>query len=607
MRDAMNTAARSAARRWPLRRRIAAGVARPGWRWACLLAGCCPRTLFARAAVVRDRGARRHPALGAHRGRWPVALSAGRGTCRTKFRRALLVFEDKRFEQHSGVDGSRSRGRRGSTCDAGRVVSGGSTLTHAAGAAARAATTPTTHVAREARRGRAGAAARDGLRQGANCWRCMPATRRSAATWWDSRRPRGGTSAAIPRRCRGPRRRRSRCCPTTPRWCISSAIARGSQAKRDFLLRRLHEAGDLDALDLDLALTEPLAAEPHDLPDLAPHLLDTLRAQNPARHRVRHHARCAPAGRRPRSSCASTPRSRAAERPQRRGHGRRQRDVRGAGLRRQLVMGTFPFPAKGDAPAQALPFRNGNVPRGTPSTSSAGRAARAASSSRCCTPRCSRTARSRRACCCPTCPTHYEGFTPENFDRQYRGAVRADEALAHSLNIPAVRMLKTYGVARFADLLRDAGMSTLTRPADDYGLTLILGGAEGNLWDITGMYASLAGIARAGPADRDAALPRARRVLAATDPRARGPTPIGAGAAWLTLDALLEVPRPGEEGHWRSFADEPRASPGRPARAGACATAGPWATPAATRSACGWATPAAKAARASPARPWPRR
>src|SRR3954467_11015342 len=96
----------------------------------------------------------------------------------------------------------------------------------------------------------------------------------------------------------------------------------------------------------------------------------------------------------------------------------------------------------------------------------------------------------------PDVPTHFEGFSPENFDRQYRGAVRADEALAHSLNVPAVRMLKTYGVARFADLLRHAGMTTLSRPADDYGLTLILGGAEGNLWDITGMYASLAAIAR---------------------------------------------------------------------------------------------------------------
>jgi len=157
----------------------------------------------------------------------------------------------------------------------------------------------------------------------------------------------------------------------------------------------------------------------------------------------------------------------------------------------------------------------------------------------------------------PDVPTHYEGFQPENFDRQYRGAVRADEALAHSLNVPAVRMLRTYGVARFADLLRSAGMSTLTRPADHYGLTLILGGAEGNLWDISAMYASLADIARTGPMD---AAPRFHEltVLANAKAKPRGPSPVGAGAAWLTLDALLEVPRPGEEGHWKTFASSRR-------------------------------------------------
>jgi len=154
----------------------------------------------------------------------------------------------------------------------------------------------------------------------------------------------------------------------------------------------------------------------------------------------------------------------------------------------------------------------------------------------------------------PDVPTHYEGFQPENFDRQYRGAVRADEALAHSLNVPAVRMLKTYGIARFADLLRGAGMSTLTRPADHYGLTLILGGAEGNLWDISAMYASLADVARAGPVD---AVPRFHELTILVDGKARtrGPSPIGTGAAWLTLNALLEVPRPGEEAHWKNFAN----------------------------------------------------
>jgi len=135
--------------------------------------------------------------------------------------------------------------------------------------------------------------------------------------------------------------------------------------------------------------------------------------------------------------------------------------------------------------------------------------------------------------------------------------VRADEALAHSLNIPAVRMLRAYGVARFADLLRNAGMTTLTRPADDYGLTLMLGGAEGNLWDISGMYASLANMARAAESDT---APRFHEptIFADTPGRSKQESPIGPGGAWLTLDALLEVPRPGDESNWRSFASSHR-------------------------------------------------
>ena len=107
----------------------------------------------------------------------------------------------------------------------------------------------------------------------------------SAATWWAWRPPRGVTSGAIRRLSRGRKRRLSQYCLTIRRWYTWHAIVTGS--KRNFLLRRLREAGDLSALDLALALREPLAAEPHDLPDLAPHLLDTLRAQYPERHRFR--------------------------------------------------------------------------------------------------------------------------------------------------------------------------------------------------------------------------------------------------------------------------------------------------------------------------------
>jgi penicillin-binding protein 1C len=89
----------------------------------------------------------------------------------------------------------------------------------------------------------------------------------------------------------------------------------------------------------------------------------------------------------------------------------------------------------------------------------------------------------------PDTPVNIGGFTPHNFDRQFHGAVPASEALARSLNVPAVHLLRLYGVPRFHQLLKDCGLGTLNRSSDDYGLSLILGGGEGSLLDITRAYA----------------------------------------------------------------------------------------------------------------------
>lgn len=92
----------------------------------------------------------------------------------------------------------------------------------------------------------------------------------------------------------------------------------------------------------------------------------------------------------------------------------------------------------------------------------------------------------------PDIPTQIAGYHPENFHRNYDGLVPASEALARSLNIPAVRLLRDYGIQKFLGLLHKVGLSTVDRSADNYGLTLILGGAEVNLQQLTGAYASMA-------------------------------------------------------------------------------------------------------------------
>ena len=91
----------------------------------------------------------------------------------------------------------------------------------------------------------------------------------------------------------------------------------------------------------------------------------------------------------------------------------------------------------------------------------------------------------------PDVPTDFGGFAPKNFDGAYSGVVEANNALALSLNVPNVWLLKEFGVSRFASMLQKCGLSTLTRPADQYGLSLILGGAEVSLTDMVECYTKL--------------------------------------------------------------------------------------------------------------------
>jgi len=88
-------------------------------------------------------------------------------------------------------------------------------------------------------------------------------------------------------------------------------------------------------------------------------------------------------------------------------------------------------------------------------------------------------------------PVNINGFAPQNFDLEYSGAVPASEALSRSLNVPSVHMLRQYGVPKFHDLLKKLGMTSLTRPSGDYGLSLILGGGEGKLVELTKIYADI--------------------------------------------------------------------------------------------------------------------
>lgn len=91
-------------------------------------------------------------------------------------------------------------------------------------------------------------------------------------------------------------------------------------------------------------------------------------------------------------------------------------------------------------------------------------------------------------------PTAQAGvmYRPRNYDGQFRGPMLLRHALAGSENVPAVALASDVGIPAIAQLLRRAGVSTLTRDADYYGLGLTLGNAEVRLDELTAAYASFA-------------------------------------------------------------------------------------------------------------------
>ena len=84
-----------------------------------------------------------------------------------------------------------------------------------------------------------------------------------------------------------------------------------------------------------------------------------------------------------------------------------------------------------------------------------------------------------------------EGFTPNNYDGRYNGLVLAREALASSLNLPAVEMLNRVGIKNFLKVARDLGITTFTQE-DRYDLSLTLGGGEVKLLELANVFASFA-------------------------------------------------------------------------------------------------------------------
>ncbi|WP_029447678.1 penicillin-binding protein 1C [Cellulophaga baltica] len=160
----------------------------------------------------------------------------------------------------------------------------------------------------------------------------------------------------------------------------------------------------------------------------------------------------------------------------------------------------------------------------------------------------------------PDVPTQIAGYSPENFNESYSGAIEAKKALARSLNIPAVRLLQSYGLEKFRDQLNVFELGGLNKTADHYGLTLILGGAESNLWDLCKTYANLASTVNHYNKSSSEYFKNEF-----TEPtyfhnstldfgaKSQSKTVFDAGSIYLTFEAMKEVNRPEGSESWEFY------------------------------------------------------
>jgi len=148
----------------------------------------------------------------------------------------------------------------------------------------------------------------------------------------------------------------------------------------------------------------------------------------------------------------------------------------------------------------------------------------------------------------PDIPVYMSGFRPENYNKSFSGAVTAAQALQRSLNIPFALLLKDYGGDRFLRQLRSAYFKHMERPANHYGLSLVLGGVEVTMWEVATAYRLMA-LAAMGKSGKVVPI-STRQSLEKSEMEK---IPFNSEAAFITAQTLSHLERPSELGDWKRF------------------------------------------------------
>ncbi len=318
--------------------------------------------------------------------------------------------------------------------------------------------------------------------------------------------------------------------------------------KRNRLLKRLFDKGDIDKFSYELALEEPLPIKPHSLPRFAPHLLErvNLEYNKKSNHKpskikttldinlqkasskiLKRHNRLLK-NNDIHNICAVIIEVKSGAILTYNGN------VPGSGMEHGEAVDILNAPRSPGSSLKphlyALMLHEGEI---TPNT------------------------------LISDIPTQLTGYRPENFYESYDGVVTAKRAIVRSLNVPLVRMLQEYGLEKFHYHLKNWGFRSINKPPQHYGLPLILGGGEVTLLELTNSYACMARVLNHfHPNDgkynsddfravkfyvEENELTNKSNKLEDTPPF------LNASAIWQTFEALQDLERPTSQGEWKKF------------------------------------------------------
>lgn len=452
-----------------------------------------------------------------------------------KYRLAATTYEDKRFDTHIGVDGLALGRAIRQNVEAGKVISGGSTLTM--------------QVIKLSRRGKSRTYLEKVIEMVLATRLELRFTKDEIFALYAAHAPFGGNVVGLEAACwryfgRPPESlswseaAMLAVLPNNPSLLRPGKNQERLKAKRDLLLQKLAREGYLDATSLALSIDEPIPQEPLALPQLAPHLLDRCVQEGLSQKRVR-------------SSIDMALQQRVANIVARHYERLRGNQIHNAAVLVADVQTGKSLVYVANTPSGELNQQHVDIIRSARSTGSILKPFLFAALID--------EGNLLSKSLMPDIPISINGFSPRNFSHTFDGAVPLDQALIRSLNIPFVHALRNYRYEKFHSYLKKTGFTSLTKPADHYGLSIVLGGAEATLWEVVTGYGAMA-----HRLNHHAATPYALKdnvspkfslsyLADSTALRTTFTSVSSASGIWQTFETLKELYRPGEEMGWKSF------------------------------------------------------